>query len=547
MGAGKSTVGRIVAGRVGAPFVDLDDRVVAAAQKRGLTVQSVVEIFDHSGEAFFREIEAETFATALGASTPSVIAVGGGTLLNPNSLRAAFSSARVVSLTASPQTLLDRTTQGPIRPLLQSTANPLQKVRELLAERAHVYAQAHATVCTDGCTAEQVADAVIRAWVNPAVVVSLGARSYPVRFASPKPLLFEQKSASLPTTTNAGQLVADVLSTLQPSQWILVTDFTVQTLWGLNFIEAVSQRRSTPLATVVLRPGEANKTLAGVQKILETAVEQGADRSTVIVALGGGVVSDMAGLAASLLFRGVKWVSVPTTLLSMADAAIGGKTGVDLGFAKNAVGTFHQPSAVVIDPRHVTTEAHRAYVSGLAEIVKSAAVADPTLLNYLEERTLPLAARDLPTVQTAVFHAAQVKSTIVAADEREDPSAPISRAVLNFGHTLGHALEAAGGFENLTHGEAVSLGMVAALRVGKRLGFTPPSLAARITSLLSTLGLPTHLTRADVEAALPYLVNDKKRLQNKVRAVFLRAEGQAFVHPVSLSDLSALYLEAAET
>lgn len=501
MGAGKSTVGRRVAERAGVPFLDLDAAVVARAGK------TVPEIFAAEGEAGFRQREADELALALDTPGARVVAMGGGTLLDTGRRRAALARARVVTLAAGADTVAERT-RGEGRPLLDSADRPA-RIRALLEARAEVYAEAHARVTTDTATVEEVADAVMEAWSRPTIAVPLGARSYAVRFAAGAP-----------------EVAAAAVAELRPSMVFVVTDETVHDLWGAGLAAALAARGVAPRATVVLPPGEAHKRLASVERALTAMVEAGADRDAVVVGHGGGVITDLAGFTASLLLRGVRWVALPTTLLAMVDASVGGKTGVDLGAAKNAVGTFHQPSAVVIDVAHVTTESARAYASGLAEVVKSAAIGDAALFEALEAGADAVRRREPALVEELAYRSVAVKAAIVARDEREAGD----RALLNFGHTVGHALEAEGGFDRLTHGEAVALGMVAALRVGTALGVTAPALAARVTALLARLGLPTDLDAQPVEAALPFLGLDKKRRGGAIRFVLLRGLGEACLH-----------------
>lgn len=530
MCAGKTTIGRLVAARAGVPFVDLDIAVLRACAVRGHLFESIGALFTQLGERAFRRLEAEALASALAAPPPTVIATGGGALVRTASRERALAAARVVVLTATPSVLLSRLAAPgqPRRPLLDDEPDREAALRTLLAERAAAYAEAHATVATDAGSPEDVAAAVQRAWEAPGVLVRLGERSYPVRFTG---------------GVEAGTVLADILASLRPTRWLLVTDTTVDELWGAALTSAATASGALPppAAVVRLAPGERHKTLAAVEHILNAALDAGLDRGSVIVAHGGGVVNDVAGFAAAILLRGVRWISVPTTLLSMADAAIGGKTGVDLGPAKNAAGAFHQPSAVVIDARRTATEAERAFTSGLAEIVKAGAVGDPELIALLSREADAVRARSLPVLGAALAAAASVKAAIVAADERESGR----RAVLNFGHTLGHALEAAGGFERLFHGEAVSLGMVAALRAGVALGVTDRAAADRVVELLARLGLPTDAARADVEAAIPFLSLDKKRSGAAVRAVFLAEVGRAVTRDVPLAALAEMYLATA--
>jgi shikimate kinase/3-dehydroquinate synthase len=273
-----------------------------------------------------------------------------------------------------------------------------------------------------------------------------------------------------------------------------------------------------------------------VEQALSVMVEAGADRGALVIGHGGGVVTDIAGFSAATLLRGVRWMALPTTLLSMVDASVGGKTGVDLGLAKNAVGAFHQPSAVVIDVAKVATESDRAYRSGLAEVVKSACIGDPGLFARIEAEPERVLARAPDIVEELTLRSVAVKAAIVARDETETGD----RALLNFGHTVGHALEAEGGFTRLTHGEAVSLGMVAMLRVGRALGVTDPAEAERVVRLLERLGLPVDLDAQPLAQAMRFLTLDKKRRGDKVRAVVMHRIGETKVQQLALDAFPAL-------
>ncbi|UQA61485.1 3-dehydroquinate synthase [Polyangium aurulentum] len=516
MGAGKSTVGRLVASLANIPFVDLDAAIEEASGR------SIASLFAESGEAAFRALESEALRMILDNPDPRVIALGGGALLDAELRRHALARARVVTLTAKPETLIART-QGTGRPLLSTGLDRLGRIRDLLAARAPAYAEAHNQIPTDDRTPAAVAEAVLRAWREPTLVVPLGLRSYPVR-----------------VTANAPGVVAEIASSLAPSAVFLVTDANVDPLATAPVVAALQEAGLRLASKIVLTPGETHKQLPAVEGILNTCVAAGADRDALVVALGGGVVSDIAGFAAATLLRGVRWIAVPTTLLSMVDAAVGGKTGVDLGPAKNAVGAFHQPSAVVIDPAYVRTEHERAYVSGLAEVVKSAAIADPELLDLLSRERSRVLTRDLDLVREVVLRAVRVKTDIVTRDERESGE----RALLNFGHTIGHGLEAAGEFTRLTHGEAVSLGMVAIMRVGISLGVTDPAAAERITRLLADLGLPTDLRTQPLDAALRLAALDKKRKAGAIRVILLEALGRMRIEPLTLETLARILLPA---
>jgi shikimate kinase / 3-dehydroquinate synthase len=251
------------------------------------------------------------------------------------------------------------------------------------------------------------------------------------------------------------------------------------------------------------------------------------------------VVTDIAGLAAALALRGLRWVAVPTTVLAMVDASVGGKTAVDLGAAKNAVGAFHQPSRVIVDPSLSRTESVRGVRSGLAEVVKTALLGDAALYAELlapggAERLV--GERDPAATARAIRSSIAVKAAIVGRDEREGGE----RAHLNLGHTIGHALEAEGGYERLTHGEAVALGLVAALRVGVALGVTSAELARDAVGILRRLDLPVDLDREPLEPALRWVSYDKKRQGGALRMILVRAPGVVEIARIPHTDLPGL-------
>lgn len=510
MGTGKSTVGRIVAARVGVPFVDLDDVIERAAGC------SVAEIFAAQGEAAFRAMETAALGEELAEPAARVVALGGGALLDRRQRLQALEQTRVVTLTAGVETLVARTA-GAGRPLLGGPDRSA-RVRNLLASRAAAYAEAHAVIATDSLDPEAVAAEALDAWETPTVAVPMGERSYAVRIVG-----------------DALSELVRVVRRLAPSRVFVVTDANVMALWGASVGRALASAGVPSAPFVVLEPGEPNKQLGGVERALRAMVEAGADRDALVVALGGGVVSDMAGFAAATLLRGVRWIAVPTTLLAMVDASVGGKTGVDLGRAKNAVGAFHQPSAVVTSPTFVRSESPRAFASGLAEAVKSGAIGDVRLVELLEQNAEAILQRDVAAVTEIVLRSVAVKASIVGRDERESGE----RAWLNFGHTVGHALETEGAFERLSHGEAVALGMVAALRVGVRFGVTDGATLARLESLLARFGLPTDLARQPLAKALPWVDLDKKRRGGALRFVLLTRVGEAMVRGCSREDLSS--------
>lgn len=317
----------------------------------------------------------------------------------------------------------------------------------------------------------------------------------------------------------------------------LVTDETVAMLhW--ERIDAALREAGLKVVTVVVPDGEASKTMARAETVAETFARGGLDRRSLIVALGGGVVGDLAGFVASIFLRGVPYVQVPTTLLAQVDSSVGGKTGVNLGAGKNLVGTFHQPLLVYCDLSTLSTLSPRDVSSGLAEIVKHAAIADPALLALIEERADEIRppTKDLQLLGSLVKRSCEIKAQVVSADEKEllveQPGG--GRARLNFGHTVGHALESAShaGADPLRHGEAVGLGMIAAARVGVALGTGDPSLEARLAKLLPRLGLPDDLDRRLDKPTLERIKVDKKRSGNQLHYVVVDRVGSTVISPI---------------
>ncbi|CAN5297013.1 3-dehydroquinate synthase [soil metagenome] len=301
---------------------------------------------------------------------------------------------------------------------------------------------------------------------------------------------------------------------------------TVAPVAALYRARAVAALESAGLSVRVMTvpDGEEAKTLDTLAGLYHRFAAVPLHRDDVVVALGGGVVGDLAGFAAATWNRGVPVVQVPTTLLAQVDAAVGGKTGVNLPEGKNLVGAFHQPVAVVADTATLATLALRERRAGLGEAVKYGFVADPVVLELLEARPADAVAGDPDLLADVVRRGVAVKAGIVAADERESGR----RALLNYGHTVGHAVETLAGFGAFRHGEAVALGMVFAARLGERLGVSAPGLAARTVALLRGLGLPTGGLRLDPAAVWTVLARDKKARAG-VRFVLCSRPGEALV------------------
>lgn len=318
----------------------------------------------------------------------------------------------------------------------------------------------------------------------------------------------------------------------RPAAALLVTDPLVDRLHGADARRALAAA-GIAAATVRVPRGERAKQPRQLERLWRALAAAGLGRDGVVVALGGGVVLDLAGFAAASWMRGVPWIAVPTTLLAQVDASVGGKTAVDLGAGKNLVGAFHSPALVLADPAVLATLPRRQVRAGLAEVVKTGLAADAALFGWCERNAARLAAADPPALAEAVVRAVRAKARVVRRDpfEREGGG----RTALNFGHTLGHAIEAALGYRGLLHGEAVAIGMRAALLLSERAAGLPPAARARAAALLDRLGLPRRMPPLPAARLAAALLRDKKRRGGEVRWVLLPRIGHASV-PRSMAD-----------
>jgi 3-dehydroquinate synthase len=304
------------------------------------------------------------------------------------------------------------------------------------------------------------------------------------------------------------------------SRATVITVAGIARLYGKTVVESLEEAgfRTT---SIEVPDGEAAKTLAVAERTWNALLDAGLDRTSVVVALGGGSVGDLAGFVAATYMRGMNFVQVPTTVLAQVDASIGGKTAINHPRAKNLVGAFHQPRLVLVDPLTATTLPEREFRSGLAEVVKHGIVLDAGYFDDVEASVTPLLARDPATLERVIGGSCRLKAGIVERDEHEAEL----RHVLNYGHTIGHALEAATGYERWAHGEAVSLGMVAEARLARRLGLAGQATVDRQERLLATIGLPVRAPGIDADAVLAAIARDKKARDGRVPFVLAPAIG----------------------
>jgi 3-dehydroquinate synthase len=357
------------------------------------------------------------------------------------------------------------------------------------------------------------------------VDVALGERSYPIVIGV----------NSLP------KLGAAVAERCAASRALVVTAPAIGRRYGAAVLRSLGQAGITARRLDV-PDGERAKTLRQAARLYEAFLDAGADRGSVAVALGGGTVGDLTGFVAATLLRGIPFVQVPTTLLAMADASVGGKTGVNLPRGKNLVGAFHQPRLVWIDVATLRSLPRRELAAGLAEVIKHAAIADESLFRALETDLDRVLGLDPEVLVPVLERSCAIKAAVVARDERETGDA---RLLLNFGHTLGHAVEALRGYRGVHHGEAVAMGMVFAARRSEELGLAPLGTSERLAALLQRAGLPIALPELPRGAYLEALRVDKKRRDARIRFVVLRGIGSAETRPLRPEEILATLVHRA--
>jgi shikimate kinase / 3-dehydroquinate synthase len=504
-GSGKSVVARALARRLGWRLADTDSLVESEAGR------SVTQVFATEGEEGFRRRELEALRAALTGAGPVVVACGGGLPTRPAARELLWRSTVVVWLDADDDELLRRLAGAADRPLLRD--DPRRRLAELRAARAHLYAAAPLHVDSGGGdvedVCERVADAIggsrLPAPVGGgtgAVGVSLGERSYRVEVGSGA---VDRLAEHLPEGATRVAVVAD------------------RAVLGLARRALAACRAAGREATLVsLRGGEQVKTWTRAGRLVERLAELRLGRADAVVVVGGGTVGDLTGFAAAAYARGIAYIAVPTTLLAMVDSGIGGKTGVNLAAGKNLAGAFWQPRAVLCDLDALRTLPDRAYRAAVAEVVKYPMAVDGSLVPCVEGRLDALLQRDLDALAEVVRGCCRAKAEVVSSDERESGR----RAVLNYGHTVGHALEAVTGYEAMLHGEAVAVGMRVAGRLSTLLAGCPAADLDWQDGLLARSGLG-DLPPVDVDAVVERTRGDKKARGGTVRWVLVERRGLA--------------------
>lgn len=521
-GTGKTTSGKEVARLLGWRFVDTDDEIVVSAGK------AIEDIFSQDGEPAFRKLESETLA-AVARNSRQVISTGGGIIMDEANRRVMESNGVVVLLEGRPETILRRLEEQTAkesdgiatRPMLQAD-DALNRIRSLKEQRQFNYTLAHWTVHTDHLTPLEAASEVVRGWKltssripEPSQTNANGDLAAEVRTSS----------GDYPLWVGWGildELGQRIKKTLDPPVAYIISD------GGLYLqshqAQVAMEAEGIPTHQFFIPPGEQSKTLENAQHIYTWLADHKAERGHLIVALGGGVVGDLAGYVAATYLRGMPFAQVPTSMLAMMDASIGGKTAVDLPQGKNLVGAFYQPKFVLSDVSTLTTLPQRELISGWAEALKHGLILDEGLLSTFENQSEEILALESEIATDVIRRSAAIKANIVSQDERETLGI---RVLLNYGHTIGHGIEAATGYSSYLHGEAVSIGMMGSAYIGEALGMMSSEEVARQRAILKTYGLPLCADGMDVEAVRNAMMSDKKVASGSIRWVLLDGIGNA--------------------
>lgn len=516
MGTGKTTVGQLLAERLDREFIDIDTQIEAHYGK------PISQVFADEGEPHFRVTEAR-LCQQLAEQNGLVISTGGGALVNSGNREVLAQSGVIICLTATVDEILRRVDEMGVRPLLNNSPEERrQRIRNLLHERRHAYAAIAHQADTTGRTPAEIVDALFQTLAAEQEVS--GMTRIPVQ----NPLGSYDICLGEGLLEHAGMLLSNRGVRVGPTA--VITNPTVGTHFADTLEKSLLQAGFEPTICTVPE-GEEYKTLETMASIYEQLTSAGLDRNSPLIALGGGVVGDMTGFAAASFLRGVPFVQIPTSLLSMVDASVGGKASVDLPQGKNLVGAFKQPEVVVIDTKVLETLPAAEFRCGLAETIKHGIIDAPDLFEQFEEHG--------PTSLThMVVEAIRVKVRVV----EEDPYEYGRRVTLNLGHTFGHPIEHISGYK-VRHGEAVAAGIVASVHLATSIESCSPDLVTRIHNVLDRVGLPTHFSGYDVDETMAIMWHDKKRKGKTLRFIIPQEIGDVAIIDDPGTDLVRSALE----
>ena len=542
-GTGKSLVSKEVARSLDWDFVDTDDEIVRQAGK------PIADIFRHDGEAGFRELEREAIEKAC-QQKQIVISIGGGAIVDLRNYELLAATGLIVCLEAKPETIYERlfreAASNPVtevRPLL-AVDNPLERIKQLKATRQSYYAKADWTIHTDGLSIGEVAQEVVEAWRKLGPIDSCQAS-----YAGDEDIacLVETVTQSYPVFVGYGlldKLGEKIRKAALSGATTIISDENVFSLYGTK-IKGILKGAGLSVNAFVVPPGEETKTIDYAVKIYDFLVEHRMERDDTIIALGGGMVGDLAGFVAATFLRGVPWIQVPTSLVAMVDASIGGKVGVNHPKGKNLIGAFYQPNLVLADPQILTTLPRRELTSGWAEVIKYGFIIDGGFIQFLESNVNRLIKLEPDLLTGVIARSATIKAEVVSQDEKEKEG---KRTILNYGHTIAHGLEAATQYKQFLHGEAVAVGMAGAAKLSQRLGLLPSEAVERQKAILQEFGLPIGFSGLDLTEITEAMELDKKVKYKAIRWVLLANIGTTVIRSnVPEQDVLTVLRELADS
>lgn len=533
MGSGKTTIGRLLARRLNKRFIDSDHAIEA---RTGATIPWIFEI---EGEASFRRREADMIRELTG-QRGIVLATGGGAVLDAASRAYLAERGTVIYLRAGIGSILQRTSHDKNRPLLQ-TADPRKKLEELLAQREPLYREI-ADLVIDTCrpnvqsmvqTILDQLDALHAGRARRGKAASMNQTAHP---GFNRNLNVELGERSYPIAIGPGVLddAAQLARHVGGQKAAIVTNTTVAPLY-LEKVAAPLRAAGREVVEIVLPDGEEHKHWGSLMAVFDALLANKCDRKTTLIALGGGVIGDLTGYAAASYMRGVPFVQIPTTLLAQVDSSVGGKTGINHPLGKNMIGAFYQPRAVLADTSTLSTLPDRELSAGLAEVIKHGAILDAAFFDWIEANIAKLMARDPAALSHAIARSCEIKADVVRKDEREGGL----RAVLNFGHTFGHAIEAGLGYGTWLHGEAVGCGMVMAADLSHRLGLIDAAALERVRALVKAAGLPSAAPDLGADRWIELMEVDKKNEGGAIKFILLKPLGSPSIASVPRETLLA--------
>ena len=515
MGTGKTAVGRALAERLGVPFLDTDSHIEAAQQT------TIAEIFERHGEAHFRELE-RAFVENLSVDAGAVIATGGGTIMDERNRERLEQLGPLVLLDADIDVITRRIPGDATRPMLAGggEGDAGERILSLYAERKPVYDTVALRIDTSLRSPAETALDVHDLVASQGRVLNLRVDTRPI---PGRPMT--------PDNYRVSRIVCRPGAVGELGEWLARLDLLTSVVFlvprhieelHIERLHRSLDTRGVPWSSVHVDDGDAHKTLDQAWRLIDALTALGAARDTVVVTVGGGVTGDIGGFAAATYMRGLPWINVPTTLLAQVDAAIGGKTGVNSEHAKNIAGAFHQPLVVLSDPAVLETLPAGERNNGMAEVIKTAMIGDAAMFDRLCTLAQADDVVDGRALAGIVLGCARVKGRVV----EQDPYERDLRRVLNLGHTFGHALETAMQYGDIRHGEAVGLGLLAAVRLAVRRGRASNEYAQQTRRLLEWASLPVELPGVDRQALRSAMALDKKRRSGKLTFVLPVAPGR---------------------